>query len=216
MSYTVYIHISPSGKRYVGVTSQSVERRWQKNGAGYRNQKLFWRAICKYGWDSFSHIVVKTGLEEKTAFQLERALIAKYKTQNPQFGYNMTEGGEGHTGYSPVSSTRELLSQATKKSWEDKNIAESRIRTRYKPIVQYTVEGKFVAEYSSLKEAKEVFGPGDFGACANGRYYTCKGFVWRWKGDKFSPPPSKRPPISEITRKKISAASKRMWKRRRL
>ena len=27
-NYTVYMHISPSGKKYIGITGQSVERRW--------------------------------------------------------------------------------------------------------------------------------------------------------------------------------------------
>ena len=27
-NYTVYMHVSPSGKRYIGITGQSIERRW--------------------------------------------------------------------------------------------------------------------------------------------------------------------------------------------
>lgn len=33
--YCVYMHTSPSEKRYIGITSQSPEARWRKNGAGY-------------------------------------------------------------------------------------------------------------------------------------------------------------------------------------
>lgn len=33
-AYTVYMHTTPNGKRYIGITAQTVERRWQ-NGYGY-------------------------------------------------------------------------------------------------------------------------------------------------------------------------------------
>ena len=33
-AYIVYMHTTPSGKRYIGITAQTVERRWQ-NGFGY-------------------------------------------------------------------------------------------------------------------------------------------------------------------------------------
>lgn len=29
MSYTVYIHTTPSGKRYIGITKQSIQNRWK-------------------------------------------------------------------------------------------------------------------------------------------------------------------------------------------
>ncbi len=44
MSWTVYEHWSPSGKVYVGITSQSIKVRWQ-NGNGYIKCKTFYRAI---------------------------------------------------------------------------------------------------------------------------------------------------------------------------
>ena len=56
MSYTVYKHTFPNNKVYIGITSQSVSRRW-RNGEGYRNkQQLIYRAILKYGWDNIKHI----------------------------------------------------------------------------------------------------------------------------------------------------------------
>ena len=51
MCYTVYVHITPNNKYYVGITKQNVQNRW-KNSLGYKSQRLFWRAIQKYGWDS--------------------------------------------------------------------------------------------------------------------------------------------------------------------
>lgn len=50
-TWTVYMHISPSGKRYIGVTSKTnVEDRW-RNGKGYQKCPYFYKAIQKYGWE---------------------------------------------------------------------------------------------------------------------------------------------------------------------
>ena len=49
-SWTVYKHISPSGKVYVGISS-NVKNRWAGNGYYYQlSETIFSRAIKKYGW----------------------------------------------------------------------------------------------------------------------------------------------------------------------
>lgn len=47
-NWIIYEHISPSGKVYIDITSQNVERRW-KNGMGYASSPYFFGAIVKYG-----------------------------------------------------------------------------------------------------------------------------------------------------------------------
>ena len=91
--YTVYLHISPSGKRYYGITKLNINQRW-RNGNGYKNQKCFWRAIEKYGWDNFEHIIIARGLSEDEAKWLEIELIKEWSTTNPNKGYNNSLGGE--------------------------------------------------------------------------------------------------------------------------
>jgi len=44
--WLVYMHTTPNNKRYVGVTSVGVEKRWEKNGNHYKGQ-MFYRAIKK-------------------------------------------------------------------------------------------------------------------------------------------------------------------------
>ena len=95
--YTVYMHITPNKKRYIGITSQKVEKRWN-NGNGYKNNKYFTRAIEKYGWDNIEHIIISCDLSEKEAKEMEIDLIKKYDTTNPQMGYNITKGGDGVVG----------------------------------------------------------------------------------------------------------------------
>ena len=35
--YVIYMHTSPSGKRYIGITKQALSLRWGKNGIKYKN-----------------------------------------------------------------------------------------------------------------------------------------------------------------------------------
>ena len=91
--YSVYIHIFPNGKRYVGCTRQKPQARW-KYGRGYRNQKRLYEAIEEFGWDNIEHIIICENMPESDARQLEIELIKKYDTQNTEHGYNTKNGGQ--------------------------------------------------------------------------------------------------------------------------
>ena len=91
--YCVYKHTSPSGKVYIGITKYNPTKRW-RNGKGYHENSYFWRAICKYGWDAFTHEIVASLLSREEAAAMEVDLIAKYKSNDPEHGYNITAGGE--------------------------------------------------------------------------------------------------------------------------
>ena len=94
-NFTVYMHVNKeNGKRYIGITGQNVSRRWRTDGSGYKKNPYFWHAIQKYGWDSFEHIIVKTGITKKEACEMEIALIALYKSNDLVHGYNISDGGE--------------------------------------------------------------------------------------------------------------------------
>lgn len=111
--YTIYKHTSPSNKIYIGITCQSIKRRW-RDGKGYKSQKYFYRAIEKYGWDNFQHEILYENLEKEQAKILEMSLIHYYNSTNPKLGYNLTKGGEGSLGYSPTEETRKKLSETHK------------------------------------------------------------------------------------------------------
>ena len=76
-NYTVYKHTAPHGKVYVGITSQNPVRRWRPDGSGYMQNFHFWNAIKLYGWDSFQHEIIASGLSKSEAFNLEVELIKK-------------------------------------------------------------------------------------------------------------------------------------------
>lgn len=91
--FIVYMHTSPNNKIYIGITSRNPKKRWRSDGSGYKSNDYFWRAIQKYGWENFKHEILFDNLTQKEAEQKEMELIARYKSNNKEFGYNIANGG---------------------------------------------------------------------------------------------------------------------------
>lgn len=169
--YTVYRHISPSGRVYVGITKLSLDFRWN-HGRGYKNCQLFWRAIQKYGWDNIQHCVVCSNLSKDTACTLEKHLIKYYKSKN--LSYNICDGGEGTTGFHMPEEAKRKITQYLKEN-------------RGKSVLQYTIKGEFVQEFKSATEAARILGYGHTSVinCAGGdeRENTLYGYIFIYKED---------------------------------
>ena len=72
-NYVIYCHKNKiNSKCYIGITQQKPKRRWQ-NGVGYKTQN-FYRAIEKYGWNNFEHIILEEGLSLEEATKKERII----------------------------------------------------------------------------------------------------------------------------------------------
>ena len=124
-NYKLYVHISPSNKRYYGITSEDkVQDRW-KNGKAYSKNKHFTNAINKYGWDNFQHIVLFNNLTKEEASLLEQMYIALYNTFDDDYGYNQSLGGENNV-WSEKSKKKMSESRKGKHHTEEakKNISE--------------------------------------------------------------------------------------------
>ena len=65
-NYTVYMHIFPNNKRYIGITSMGVKNRWRK-GKGYYKCQLIYKAIQKYGWENIKHEILYEDLTKLTS-----------------------------------------------------------------------------------------------------------------------------------------------------
>lgn len=167
--YKVYRHISPNGKIYVGITKLSLSFRWNE-GRGYKRCKLFYRAIQKYGWENFKHEVILEGISKSEAVYAEKYLIRWYKLHN--ISYNITDGGESTTGFHMPEEARRKIA---------KFVSESHKR----PVLQYTINGEFIREFSSAMEASEILGYGrtSVSNCASGlkRENTLHGFIFVYK-----------------------------------
>lgn len=145
-TYCVYKHTClVNNKVYIGITSLSPEKRWGCQGRSYRNNSHFYSAIQKYGWDNFSHDVLYDGLSFEEAAQKEIELIAFFKSNSREFGYNISSGGEPgngvhcteerktkirakRLGYKCSEETRKKISEANKRRSPEtlQKISESR------------------------------------------------------------------------------------------
>ncbi len=118
--YTVYMHICPNNKKYIGITKLKTEERWKK-GKSYKNCILFNRAIEKYKWENIKHKILYTNLTKEEAEQKEIELIAKYKSNNSKYGYNIENGGHVNC---VSEETKKKISETTRKAMQKPEIKE--------------------------------------------------------------------------------------------
>ena len=158
--FTVYKHTVPNGKCYIGITGQNPLKRWQK-GYGYKGQVFFY-AIQKYGWENIAHEIIKENLTEEEAQQLEIELIAKYKSNQADFGYNISSGGKG---------THHINTGC---------IDENNLKHYSRPVNQYDIEFNFISSYISIADAalKTNTNPYALSNACNQRLLTANGYIW--------------------------------------
>ena len=112
--FYVYIHTCPNEKKYVGLTTAEPKKRWGLNGAKYKSNKHFYRAIQNFGWDNIDHQVFEVDTKEEMFF-LEKYFISYYQTNKNEFGYNKSSGGEnGGVGCHRSEETKRKMSEANK------------------------------------------------------------------------------------------------------
>lgn len=123
--WSVYVHIFPNGKKYVGITSTKPTRRWGSFGAGYNNQPVHY-AIKKYGWDNIEHIILEQCNSEQKAKELEQYYIARFNSNDYHNGYNRTLGGD--------------------------TVSENR---HQKQVYKYDIYGNYICKYNSMTQAAD-------------------------------------------------------------
>lgn len=99
--WLIYCHKNKlNGKKYIGQTND-LKRRIGKEGYGYLtknnkgeyHQPAFAAAIEKYGWENFETSILKEHLTSEEANYYEKCYIEEHKTTQPEFGYNIRQGG---------------------------------------------------------------------------------------------------------------------------
>lgn len=108
--YCVYKHTAPNGRVYIGITCNDPLKRWA-NGKGYKNNDYFTKAIQKYGWDNIKHEILYENLTESEAKIKEVELIARYKSNQRLYGFNISSGGESAAGIKMSEEQKELIRQ---------------------------------------------------------------------------------------------------------
>ena len=208
-NYKVYIHKFPNGKAYIGITRQEPKLRWG-GGNWYARNEYMYRAIKKYGCENIEHIVLFDGLSKNDACEIEKELIKKHKTNNKNFGYNIESGGqcsslaestkqklrEVHTGKRASEETKDKMSASRKRflsenpEYYQKNLenimcaVEKAAELKRKSVIQYDLDGNFLAVWNSTREAERVLGiyHSHIAKCCNKvpKYNTAGGYRWEY------------------------------------
>lgn len=87
--FYIYKHTSPTGKSYIGQTTE-INRRWSP--MRYEGCKKFFYAIMMHGWNNFTHEILAECETQEEADALEKQFIVQYDSIND--GYNISSGGQ--------------------------------------------------------------------------------------------------------------------------
>lgn len=105
----MYVHLRPDGTPFYVGKGTKARSLWKKRRANPYHKNI----VAKYGLKSIRSVIVKRGLSESASFFYEKEAIACLR----DFDYrlcNLTDGGEGSTGWKAPSETRARMS-ATRK-----------------------------------------------------------------------------------------------------
>lgn len=197
---TVYCFInSINGKKYIGET---VKKDYTVRFNEHRSKSergvvtYFYNAIRKYGWDAFNkYIIYQTEPYEDTeenrkklndiVNKKEIEFINKYNTTNPNFGYNLTKGGDEVLGYHFSKETKEKMSKSHQgeKHWNYGKRNEGKSRA----ILQFDLDGNYIAEFPSMAEITRQLGykANNVCRCCDNLIGSYMGYIWVRKDDYY-------------------------------
>lgn len=196
----IYKYVSPSNKIYIGQTIYEKERRkaFLRADRRYAGPKIE-NARKKYGPENFQYTIIfrveSTNKNEVREIlnQKEKEFIQLFDSINN--GYNLDEGGayvdSQHT--KPQSEeTKKKRAESVQKYWEtherpklSEESKQSIINKLSIPILQYTIQGDFVKEWKSCKEAGKILDikPSLINKVCNKHNKCCREFIFFFKSE---------------------------------
>ena len=169
--YEIYVHTNKiNGKVYVGLTKNGMMARWRRHliKARYyskvKKNSYFQSALLKYGADVWDHVVLEAVTTLEEAEQAETKWTAHFKSNQREFGYNCTDGGNVSRGSlhpevkRKISATvklqmedpvrRAAQSDAMKKHWQthDNPFLGKQHTDESKAKMSMSLKGKFAGE----------------------------------------------------------------------
>lgn len=177
--FTVYKIINKvNNKVYIGITSQTKEDRLDghiskaEGGSSYP----FHKAIIEFGKDNFVVSELEITTDKDKLIELEKKYIELFQSNNPDFGYNSTKGGEFYT----VTEAMRLAMSAGQQG-----CIKPRLR---KGVIQFASTGEFLKEYSGMTEASNATGVSRAAILRMLKGEIKKGsksnpYLWKWSSD---------------------------------
>ncbi len=192
-----------NGKIYVGSSSYSIGNRLTVHKRLLRQNKhensYLQFSYNKYKEDSFEFKILEL-CERDECIEREQYWIDYYKSYKRDLGYNINEKANSrlNSKYSEESKNKMRLAKLGKKL-SGEHVLKSRLarigqkRTqktidlqnirKYKKLLQYSIDEKFIKEWDSLIAAELYFNVnGAIGNCVRrGFKYTSCGYKWKYK-----------------------------------
>lgn len=110
-----------TSKNYIGITRCGVDNRWKEHCAASRRKRrsiAITSSIKKHGPQNFEVVTLATGLSRDDAIELEKRLIADWRTLWPS-GYNYSPGGDGYINHGVSENTKIKIGEASRARWLD-------------------------------------------------------------------------------------------------
>ena len=192
--FTVYkITDRTNNKVYIGVTSQDIENRLKghiSKAEGGSNLKLH-KMIMEHGKENFVISSLEITTDSGVAPELEKKYIKLFQSNNADYGYNTSEGGE-HV----------MITEAMRIAMSDgqKGCIKPRLR---KGVIQFARTGEFLKEFSGMTEASKATGVSRAAILRMLKGEIKRGsksnpYLWKWSSD-YEEIPSKIDPKSVYT-----------------
>lgn len=137
-----------NGKRYIGQTTSTLNRRWRAHCRPNGGCKSFSGAIQKYGKDSFEVVAIDSAQTLEELNEKELFYIASFGTANQGVGYNIRPGGNSSK---QAESSKKLMSDA-KRGFKMPEDTKSKISLALKGVAKTVEHG---ANVSLAKKGKK-------------------------------------------------------------
>lgn len=160
-----------NGKRYIGQTIQDLKERQRKHFST-KCCSYFHKALLKNGKDSFEWKIIDSGLQGIDLDRKEKFWISFFESNNPEKGYNLTEGGQGGSFISN-NEIRQIRDNFVEKYGKSYDIKRKNQNIR-------CVETQEVFKTAAEAGRQMNIHSGHITSVANGKLKTAGGYHWEW------------------------------------
>lgn len=183
----IYRITNPKGKVYIGKSKNILSRYYKYYNMKCEKQLRIYRSLTKYRPENHVFDIIEECSIDKL---IEREIYHKTQfilehTWDKALFCHLVDGESGPHTQSIDSNLKR--SKSIKEHWENnphpligKPLPPEIVEKRYKPILQYSLEGDFIREWPSQLDVYKTLKL-DINNCLKQRYKTSGGFQWKYK-----------------------------------
>jgi len=192
----IYKITSPTGKIYIG-QSTNIKKRWGFYiGLHCKGQTKLYNSLKKYGWEGHKKEILEECMvsmleERETFYKLYYKVLDTPSLccrMDGKFGYDSIETrklkSKGKLGN--INSLGHKKTKKCKLGISNKTRISKLSQSHSIPVFQYDLNENFIKEFESAKSATKILRPNkingsDICACIKGRQKTAYGYKWKDK-----------------------------------